>query len=82
MRSCNLVKCELFSVTENTKKKIMKVKTEMTRILHEKGNRFKTFIMWRGTGFRAFDLHDEFYVQIPLGLYLTCLWMSHLQCAF
>ena len=49
MRSYNLVKCELFSVTENTKKKnkqTMKVKTELTRIPHKKGNRFKTLIMW------------------------------------
>lgn len=48
MRSYNLVKCELISVTENTKKKkqTMKVKTEMTRIPHKKGNRFKTLIMW------------------------------------
>lgn len=69
MRSYNLVKFELFSVAGNTHKKnkqTMKVKTEMTRIPHKKGNRFKTLIMWRGTGFRTFDLHDEIYVQIPL----------------
>ena len=67
MRSYNLVKFELFSVAGNIKKKkTMKVKTEMTRIPHKKGNRFKTLIMWQGTGFRAFDLHDEIYVQIPL----------------
>ena len=48
MRSYNLVKFELFSVAGNThkkKKQTMKVKTEMTRIPHKKGNRFKTLIM-------------------------------------